>query len=596
MFRSRKTNDSGVRDLLRQVCTGAWRLPRRFTSQPEPVHRTQPYTLQGPIFIRLAPHFVWLYDWPTVVTAARNKKPPLEIPDQLLLLDEHAALLESLDPEARNAAALAGCVAQWVDIGYGEPELIERLLACFPREKRCKLPVADYLQLRMAEGLLLLLRDRPDEALQQFDLVLSMQDEIEDREVVAIAHFWNARCHRKKGEYDEALKRAGVGRELAQALGHPKMAAVMRVLESWLLFQKGRYREASRILDQAEAVLRTTDDDITLGNIYSAHGRMVRRQGHYSESLKYFSRAIDHFERRNPQHRNLARTLTNIAYVQRLVAVQLGRQIDAEHARRQSSKVTPARGRKQSQLQQHEELRSRAFANLDQAEKIYSHHGHHHGIGSVLENRGLLYLDIGDLDNAGAQAAQAYELGKDVNDSILLARARLLQCEVENGKLEEEIEGSTHSWEHAQAARDYAREAVEAAKHTQNHRLLARAYIWRGLTACNPDLQDLEDAKRCCELAGSFLKNTDYDDLWEELQTLKQKVMPKGSMDPLLRAWSQGITGEETFQELTEQFAEIVIPKVWEKEDQKVSRVAKRLSISPKKVRRILARAGKRKK
>src|SRR6266481_5912471 len=44
MFRSRKTNDSGVRDLLRQVCTGAWRLPLRFTSQPEPIHRTQPYT------------------------------------------------------------------------------------------------------------------------------------------------------------------------------------------------------------------------------------------------------------------------------------------------------------------------------------------------------------------------------------------------------------------------------------------------------------------------------------------------------------------------------------------------------------------------
>jgi hypothetical protein len=177
-----------------------------------------------------------------------------------------------------------------------------------------------------------------------------------------------------------------------------------------------------------------------------------------------------------------------------------------------------------------------------------------------------------------------------------MARARLLQCEVENGKLEEEIEGGAHSWEHAQAARDYAREAVEAAKHTQNHRLLARAYIWRGLTACHPAVHDTEDAKRCAELASSFLKTVDYDDLWEELQMLKQKVMPKGSIDPLLRAWSQGVTGEETFQELTEQFAEIVIPKVWEKEDRKVSRVAKRLSVSPKKVRRILARAGKRKK
>ncbi|HEY2393641.1 MAG TPA: tetratricopeptide repeat protein [Candidatus Angelobacter sp.] len=549
----------------------------------------------------------------TVVTAPRNTKNGNEVLRKLLqelkhnlamrhvssgieLLETHTYLFSIIDPDQRNAAAFVGCVAQWVDIGYGEPGLIEQLLARIPKEKRGRLPVNEYLQLRMAEGLLALLRDHPDEALRQFEIVLSMQEEIEDKEMVAIAHFWNARCHRKKGEYDEALKRAGVGRELAQSLGFPKMAAVMRVLESWLLFQKGQYREAARILDQAEAALRSSDDHITLGNIYSAHGRMVRRQGHYQEALKYFSRAIEHFQKRNPQHRNLARTLTNIAYVQRLVALQMGKQLDAERERRQGARASTSRGQKQSQLRQHEELRSSAFANLDLAEKIYEHHNHHHGIGSVLENRGLLYLDVGDLDNAGVQAAQAYELGKQVNDSILMARSRLLQCEVENGKLEEEIEGGTHSWEHAQAARDYAREAVEAAKHTQNHRLLARAYIWRGLTSCHPAIHDIDDAKRCCELASSFLKAVDYDDLWEELQMLKQKVMPKGSIDPLLRAWSQGITGEETFQELTEQFAEIVIPKVWEKEDKKVSRVAKRLSVSPKKVRRILARAGKRKK
>lgn len=512
------------------------------------------------------------------------------------LLNRHEDLFASAGPEQANSASFVGCVAQWVDIGYGDPGLIEQMVARFPKEKRGRLSVNEYLQLRMAEGLLALLRDHPDEALRQFDLVLSMQEEIEDKEVVAIAHFWNARCHRKKGEYDEALKRAGVGRELAQVLGYPNMAAVMRVLESWLLFQKGQYREAARILDQAETALRNTDDHITLGNIYSAHGRMVRRQGHYQEALKFFSRAIEHFQKTNPQHRNLARTLTNIAYVQRLVAVQIGKQIDAERERRQGAKTPAVRGQKQSQLRQHEDLRRNAFTNLDMAEKIYRHHEHHHGIGSVLENRGLLYLDVGDLDNASAQAAGAFDLGREVNDSILMARARLLQCEVENGKLEEEIEGNTHTWEHAQAARDYAREAVEAAKHTQNQRLLARAYIWRGLTACHPAIRDIDDAKRCCELASSFLKAVDYDDLWEELQILKQKVMPKGSIDPLLRAWSQGITGEETFQELTEQFAEIVIPKVWEKEDRKVARVAKRLSVSPKKVRRILARAGKRKK
>jgi hypothetical protein len=172
-----------------------------------------------------------------------------------------------------------------------------------------------------------------------------------------------------------------------------------------------------------------------------------------------------------------------------------------------------------------------------------------------------------------------------------MARARLLQCTIENAKLEEEIEGSAHSWDHIQAARDYAREAVEAARHTQNQRLLARAYIWRGLIACTSN--DIEDAKHCCDMATSFLKSVDYDDLLEELQLLKQKVIPKGNIDPLLRSWSQGVTGEKSFQQMTEQFAELVIPRVWEKEGKKISRVATRLSISPKKVRRILIRLGK---
>src|SRR5499433_938463 len=303
------------------------------------------------------------------------------------LLDRHAQVFADLDPAQPNAAALAGHVAQWVDIGYGEPELVEQLLARFPPEARRKLSVGDYLQLRMAEGLLALLRDRPDEALRHFDLVLSLQDEIEDKESVAIAHFWNGRCHRKKGEYDEALKRSAAGRSLAESLGYEKMAAVMRVLEAWLYFQKGQRREASRILDQAEAVLRHTDDDITLGNIYSAHGRMVRRQGGYTQSLEFFSRAIEHFRKRNPQHRNLARSLANIAYVQRLIARQISRQMDLEAGRRRTTQIrnsksnadrtkgkdrdkTGVRDGLQKYREEYERHRDGAFANLEQAEQI----------------------------------------------------------------------------------------------------------------------------------------------------------------------------------------------------------------------------------
>ena len=71
------------------------------------------------------------------------------------------------------------------------------------------------------------------------------------------------------------------------------------------------------------------------------------------------------------------------------------------------------------------------------------------------------------------------------------------------------------------------------------------------------------------------------------------RVLQARPVDPLLRAWSAGVVEDKSFSQLTEEFARMVIPKVWEREGRKVSRVAARLSVSPKKVRRILGRVGR---
>jgi hypothetical protein len=73
---------------------------------------------------------------------------------------------------------------------------------------------------------------------------------------------------------------------------------------------------------------------------------------------------------------------------------------------------------------------------------------------------------------------------------------------------------------------------------------------------------------------------------------LKARLLRRGPVDTALREWSQGLIGDKTFQQITEDFAHIIIPKVWEREERKVSRVAAKLSVSPKKVRRILRAAG----
>jgi tetratricopeptide (TPR) repeat protein len=513
-------------------------------------------------------------------------------------LEEHQHLLSSFDPKQKNAAVVTGYLAQWVDVGYQRPRLVKEILLRFTHDVRAQLPLRDYVHLRTAEGMVAMSQQATGEAIQNFDFVRSLAQEIGDRELLSVVNFWKGRCLRMRGEYDQALTCTVEARDLALAAGHEPMAAVMRVLESWLYFQKENSKEAERILREAEAILRKTDDHVTLGNIHSSYGRIALRHGRYQHAIDHFVTAITEYKKTDPQHRNVARSLNNLAYSKRLIALQLRRKIDADVARRRkpaksgSSKGQNARVQYRSRFEQ---LRQEAFAALSEAEEIYRHHPNHHGIGNMHLNYGNLYLDNGDVERAEAEAATAFELGEQKKDNILMGRARLLQCMVENARVEEEIGDGTEGSTHARLAQDCAHDAVELSKHTQDRRLLAHAHIWEGLTCSNNFFENMEAARRCYELAASLSKGDYPDSAWEDMQTLKARIFRKGTVDPKLRAWSQGSVGDKTFQQITEEFAELIIPKVWEREDRKISRVASRLSVSPKKVRRILTRVGRRK-
>ncbi len=513
-------------------------------------------------------------------------------------LEEHRHLLTSFDPEKKNAGLFAGYLAQWVDIGYQRVGLVKDIAARFSKPARGRLPLQDYLHLRMAEGMVAMVEESTDEAIQHFDFVLSLDHQTDDKELLAIANFWKGRCLRMKGEYDQALAFAVKGRTLASELGHAPMAAVMRVLESWLWFQKGDAKQAVDILKAAEAILSKTDDYLTLGNIHSSYGRIAGRQGRFQHAIESFTAAIAHYKKLDPSHRNIARALNNMAYVKRLIALQLRGKIDTDAARRRKAATRGRasdgdRDRKLPYRNRFEQLRQEALAELDEAAVIYGQYGNHHGLGSVHLNYGYLHLDNGDLERADAEAQAAFRLGEERQDHILMARARLLHCMIENTRVEEGIGESTEPGSHARLAQDCAQEAIELAKHTQNRSLLANAYVWQGLTYCNRFFDDPESARRCYDQAIALSKGGRADDRWDDLQTLKAKTLRGGSVSPTLRAWSQGSVGDKTFQQITEEFAELIIPKVWEREGRKVSRVATRLSMSPKKVRRILSRVAR---
>jgi hypothetical protein len=173
-----------------------------------------------------------------------------------------------------------------------------------------------------------------------------------------------------------------------------------------------------------------------------------------------------------------------------------------------------------------------------------------------------------------------------------MARARILQSAIENAHVEEQTGDAADIGSHANRARQFGEEALMLAHGTQNRRLLAGACIARGTTAANDFFQDWETARAFAAEATGLIGPGDRDQAVEDLAALKSRIVRASGIDDVLRSWSEGFVGSKTFQQVVEEFAEIVIPRVWIRQDRKISRVAASLSISPKKVRRILRNAG----
>ena len=432
-----------------------------------------------------------------------------------------AAQLAEMTATDPDAAGVVVRLAQWVDLGYRDVAFLTSLIHRFPPEGRARMPLSDFLQLRMAEAFCAMGAEDLDQAIEMLDFVVRAGAELGDQRLLAIAHFWNGRSHRKKGEYDEAMKHVVTGRGLMQAIPAPKLAAVIQIQESWLLFQTGQSADALRLLDEAEAQLDETDDALSLGNIESARGRMERQAGKYAEALVHFDRAIGLYARRDANHRNLARALVNSASVKRLITLQLRKRIDARAGTAKSGRwdSEPQEGR--GHLDRYMLISREALAQLQRAGEIYSLHHYYSGIASVLVITGYLHLDSGNIELGAGEALKAYELARDKSDHIHMARARTLQCIAENARVDEQLGEDADAVVYANNARLYSEDAVRWAELTQNRRLAAEAYVARGMMFANDLFQEWDQAKGCVDRAAKLLGPEVRDHLWEDLMELK---------------------------------------------------------------------------
>ena len=471
------------------------------------------------------------------------------VSDGIAMLDKAEGAWVKLSPSEPNATRLLLLIAQWVDVGYRDHHLLDCLLLKFPIESRRRLPLEDYLRLRMVEGFRALSAEEMDVAIEILDFVLRAESGTANDHLLTVAHFWKGRAHRKKGEYELAFKEIACARERAEKSHEDAVfTSVIQIHESWLLFQKGLRKEALRLLSHAEATLKNTDHYLARGNIESARGRIVRRSGEYAKALEHFERAVAIYSAGNPNHRNLARALVNSAYVKRLLALQLRKRIDARATKsdqaRSESKLSGASVSPASTLRsRYQQLCDEAISQLRQARDIYARQGHSGGLGAVAVNSGYLHLDAGDIDLAAREAVDAYRIGHEKNDQILMARACVLQAATENAKIEEQLGEDVDIALHANHAKQFSDEALTLAKHTQNRRLLAAAYIARGMTAANDFFQEWELARQSVSEATNLVGVDENDHLLDDLADLKTRIMRASGINDTLRGWSEGMIG-----------------------------------------------------
>jgi tetratricopeptide (TPR) repeat protein len=496
-------------------------------------------------------------------------------------------ILEHFHPSLPNAAVFLAVFTRWCDVGDDGPEPVARLLATYDGDIRSQLSIADYARVRMADGMVAMKKGNLDKAIEDFEIVLRLAEQRSAEGVLAFSNYWLGRCLRTKGNYQRALLHVRKGSETQLARGHVHCAAAMRVLEGLILVENGEPKEALPLLRSSEQVLAETDDYVTLGNIHATYGRILQHEARYRQAIQHFTQAIEQFEKKDGMHANVARSELDVASARIQLVRSLRRNIDAYREQRmEKGSRLPARVLLVKELST---LCEAIHGNLNRAAAIYELHPNVRGIARVHLCRGHLHQVVSELELAFQEATKAYVVAESKQDLILMASARNLQgMVVEEATIEGEIVGETGDY--ALAAQDYAGEAVQLASHTQDRRLLAWVHTWYGLTLSSTFSTTWDQAREEMDLAARYLESSVRDYIWEDFQVLKNRLLKTTTLDTKLVQWARGEIGGKTFRQLEEDFADLVIPIAWRQEGKRISRVASRLSISPRKVRKVLTR------
>ncbi len=114
------------------------------------------------------------------------------------------------------------------------------------------------------------------------------------RLALANAYLWSERLPEAEATYREA-------RSLAEASGHPLLAARCGVGMTGVLFRRGRYREALDLVDEIEPVLRSDPKaSLFAARVQSQRGTLLQYLGRTEEALQAYAAAATRFRELGP--------------------------------------------------------------------------------------------------------------------------------------------------------------------------------------------------------------------------------------------------------------------------------------------------------
>ncbi len=353
----------------------------------------------------------------------------------------HHAFLGEAWPLALRHNLLAGEQAKQLHANQQGADLLQKALHSSQQLPEAE-TAAQRKRLHLALGELSVLAGRHEDADQHLQAALALARDQEDWEAEARVFRWQARSHEQRGDYPAALSWVEQGLErLAGQLSAE--AAELDLIAGLIYARQGQFDAARARCSHSLEVAERLDDTAIRARTYNLMG-IIELRGQAASAVARFQQSLEQYE--------ALRDIYGQAASHNLIAngyFAQGAWSDADRHYRQALDFFTQLGTVYSQVLVNNNLGGIALkqGRLQDALGYYRHAlalleqsgGSLWVLGALHLNTGHAYLELGELDEAGAQLQRARDLLEQIQARDLLPELLRLFAELalHRGELDE---------------------------------------------------------------------------------------------------------------------------------------------------------------